>query len=325
MVLMESAELIGQSSLFVWLMDQLRALAELRVPFLTAIMSAVTYLGHEMVFLVVAMILAWCVDKRYGYRFLGMFMIGSFLQQALKAAFMIPRPWIIDPNFLPVENAIAAASDYSFPSGHTLTAIITLGGLAMCLKKKWAYAAAVVLSAVVAFSRMYLGVHTLLDVGVGFLLGILVLVFFAFLFRSEQATQKRLNAVLIIGTALSVGLLMWLILRPAPSDPSYLPMALGGIDNAFVLCGAAIGLLIGKLIDDRFVHFETEAPFVAQLVKVAVGMIVVLAVRGVLKKLFGGDAEPNYLHGVRYLIMTVVAVGFYPILFRVFNRIGVKR
>ena len=322
MILAESAELIGSSPFFIWLMDQLRALAAIRVPFLTTVMSAVTYLGHEMVFLVVAMIIAWCVDKKYGYRFLGIFMIGSFLQQALKAAFMIPRPWIIDPSFMAVANAIPAASGYSFPSGHTLTAVVTLGGLAGCLKKKWAYACAIILSLVVAFSRMYLGVHTLLDVSVGFLLGVLVLVFFALMFRNHQNDEKRMNAVLITGAVACVGLLVWLLVRPAPADPSFLPMAQESISNAYVLVGASVGMLIGKLLDDRFVRFETKAGFWAQVVKVAVGLAVVLAVRFALKKVFGGDLETPLLHGVRYLVMTVVAIGIYPLLFKYFNRIG---
>lgn len=321
MILLESVPSIGASPFFVWLMDQLRAIAQLRVPFLTAIMSAVTYLGHEMVFLVAAMLLAWCVNKRYGYRFLAIFMVGSFLQQALKAACMIPRPWILDPSFQAVASAVPAASGYSFPSGHTLTAVITLFGLAGCLKKKWAYAVAAVLSVLVAFSRMYLGVHTLLDVSVGYLLGLLVIGFFALLFREGRPHQeKRLNAVLLVGVLACIGLLAWLLLRPAPENSAYLPMANESIDNAYVLVGAAIGAVIGKCIDDRFVHFETDGPFWVQVVKVAAGLVVVLSVRIVLKKLFGGDSEPMLLHGVRYLLMTVVAVGIYPLLFRVFPK-----
>ena len=112
MFLMESAQAIGSSPFFAWMLELLRAIAAIRTPVLTAIMSGVTYLGHEMVFLVLAMILAWCVDKKYGYRYLAIFMVGSFLQQALKAACMIPRPWILDPTFreLVVESAMDGTS-----------------------------------------------------------------------------------------------------------------------------------------------------------------------------------------------------------------------
>lgn len=320
MLLMESAEAIGSSPLFVWMMDLLRALAGMRTPVLTALMSGVTYLGHEMVFLVITMILAWCVDKKYGYRFLAIFMVGSLLQQALKAAFMIPRPWILDPSFEAVANAIPAASGYSFPSGHTLTACITLGGLAMFLKKKWAYLIAGLLTLIVAFSRMYLGVHTLLDVVVGLLLGVLVLLVFGLLFRGDKERKALLNTILIVGTVCCVALLVYLYLNPLPADPAYVPMALESIDNACVLVGAAVGTLIGKLIDDTLVRFETKAPWWGQLLKVALGLCVALAVRAGLKAAFGGDAEPSLLHGVRYLLMTVVCIGIYPIFFRVFRK-----
>lgn len=321
MILMESAPALGSTPFFVWLIDMLRAIAEIRTPFLTAVLSALTYLGHEMVFLVLAMILAWCVNKKYGYRFLAMFMVGSFLQQALKAAFMIPRPWLLDPSFLGyvVESAIPAASGYSFPSGHTLTAFVTLGGFATVLKKKWAYAVAAVLTAIVAFSRMYLGVHTLLDVVVGYLLGVLVVIVFGLLFRGDKDRDKLLNGILLVGTVLCIGLLLYLVFGPKPTDPWYMPNALESIDNAYVLVGAAVGAVLGKFVDERFVRFDTKAPLWAQFVKVAVGFAVVIGLRAGLKALFGGDEEPAMLHGLRYCLMTFAAIGIYPLFFRVFK------
>ena len=325
MILLESLETIGSSPFFAWLMDQLRAIAALRVPVLTAIMSALTYLGHEMGFLVIGMIIMWCINKRYGYRFLGIFMLGSFLQQALKAAFMIPRPWIIDPTFQAVANAIPAASGYSFPSGHTLTACITLGGLAMLIKKKWAYACALILTLLVAFSRMYLGVHTLLDVSVGFLLGVLVLVFFGLMFRNEGEQKGKLNAVLCISSAACIGLLVYLLMSPLPANPAFHPMAKESIANAYVLVGASVGMLVGKFMDDTFVHFETEASIGAQILKVLIGLVIALAVRTGLKKLFGGENETALLHGLRSFFLTVVCIGVYPLLFKVLNKIGAKK
>lgn len=315
----ESAQALGSTPLFTRLMDQLRALAELRTPFLTAVMSAVTYLGQEMVFLVLGMILLWCVNKKYGYRYLGMFMLGSFLQQFLKAIFAIPRPWVLDPTFEPVESAVKEATGFSFPSGHTLTACVSLGGVALYLKKAWAFLAAAVLTLLVAFSRMYLGVHTLLDVVVGLLLGALVLLFFWAVFLKNEDRPAVLNAVLSVSVALCIGLLVYLTVSPSNVDP------LGdGVKNAYVLVGAAVGMLLGKLIDDCFVRFETEAPWWAQIIKVALGLILILGIRFGLKTLFGGDNETALLRGVRYFAMSFIGVGLYPILFRVFPKSAKK-
>ncbi len=315
MIFLESAEVIGSSPLFSRLMEQLHAIAALRTPVLTAVMSGITYLGQEMVFLVLGMILLWCVSKKYGYRYLGMFMLGSFLQQFLKAVFAIPRPWVLDPKFQPVESAVPEATGFSFPSGHTLTACVSLGGVALYLKKAWAFVAAAVLTLLVAFSRMYLGVHTLLDVGVGFLLGVIVLVLFYVIFLKNEDRPAVLNTVLVVSTAACVGLLVYLMVSPQNVDP-----AGDGVKNAYVLVGAAVGMLLGKLIDDCFVHFETKAVWWMQIVKVVLGLVLILAIRFGLKTLFGGDAETALLRGVRYFAMSFVGVGIYPILFRVFRK-----
>ena len=315
MMFFESAEAIGSTSLFTWLMEQLRAIAALRTPVLTTVMSVITYLGQEMVFLVLGMILLWCVNKKYGYRYLGMFMLGSFLQQFLKAIFAVPRPWVLDPEFQPVESAVPEATGFSFPSGHTLTACVSLGGVALYLKKAWAFIAAAVLTLLVAFSRMYLGVHTLLDVGVGFLLGVIVLVLFYVIFLKNEDRPAVLNTVLIVSVAACVGLLVYLMVSPQNVDP-----AGDGVKNAYVLVGAALGMLLGKLIDDCFIHFETKAVWWVQIIKVVLGLVLILAIRFGLKALFGGDAETALLRGVRYFAMSFVGVGIYPILFRVFQK-----
>lgn len=317
MMFFESAEVIGSSPLFARLMEQLRAIAAMRTPVLTSVMSVITYLGQEMVFLVLGMILLWCVNKKYGYRYLGMFMLGSFLQQFLKAVFAIPRPWVIDPAFRPVESAVPEATGFSFPSGHTLTACVSLGGVALYLKKAWAFIAAAVLTLLVAFSRMYLGVHTLLDVGVGLLLGVIVLVLFYVIFLKNEDRPTVLNTVLIVSAAACAGLLVYLTVSPQNVDP-----AGDGVKNAYVLVGAAVGMLLGKLIDDCFVRFETKAPWWIQIIKVAIGLALILAIRFGLKALFGGDAETALLRGVRYFAMSFVGVGIYPILFRVFRKTG---
>ena len=48
-------------------MDFLYLLESIRNPVLTAIFSTVTHLGEELLFIVVAMILLWCVDKFEAY------------------------------------------------------------------------------------------------------------------------------------------------------------------------------------------------------------------------------------------------------------------
>ena len=73
-------------------MDFLYLLEDLRAPWLDAIVGALTHLGGEMVFLIAALVVFWCVDKRQGYYLLSVGFLGTLVNQFLKIACRIPGP-----------------------------------------------------------------------------------------------------------------------------------------------------------------------------------------------------------------------------------------
>ena len=150
-------------------MGVLYALESIRTPALDKIMSVITLLGGELFFMVIAVTVFWCVSKREGYYLMIVGFFGTVINQFLKILCCVPRPWIKDPDFTIVESARAEATGYSFPSGHTQNAVATYGGIARYIRRGWLRVVLVVLTVLIAFSRMYLGVHTPLDVGVSFL------------------------------------------------------------------------------------------------------------------------------------------------------------
>ena len=84
-------------------MQFLYLLEQIRVPVLNELMLAITYLGDEIAFLVAAIIMYWCVDKRKGYYILSVGFIGTIANQFLKLVCKIPRPWVRDPQFTILE------------------------------------------------------------------------------------------------------------------------------------------------------------------------------------------------------------------------------
>ena len=157
-------------------MGLLYLLEDIRVPVLNELMLAITTLGEEAAFLVVALVLFWCVDKYLGYYTLSVGFVGTIANQFLKLWFRIPRPWVLDENFTILEQAREAASGYSFPSGHTQSAVGTFGSIAYTTKNKKIRLIAIILAVLVAFSRMYIGVHTPLDVCVSIGIAVLLIV-----------------------------------------------------------------------------------------------------------------------------------------------------
>ena len=111
-------------------MEFLYFLEELRNPVCDALFSVITLLGEETVFILLGLLFFWCINKWEGYYILTVGLIGTVFNQFLKLWFRIPRPWVRDPNFTIVESAREAATGYSFPSGHTQSALGSFGSIA---------------------------------------------------------------------------------------------------------------------------------------------------------------------------------------------------
>ena len=197
-------------------MSFLYLLEKIRLPGLNELMLAVTTLGEETAFLVIALIVFWCVDKRKGYYIMSVGFLGTMANQFLKLLCRVPRPWVLDPEFTILEQAREAAAGYSFPSGHSQTAVGTFGCIAATAKKRWMKILCVVIMVLVPFSRMYVGVHTPSDVLVGSGMALaLVWLLKPVVFRENGKSMKLLIAAMI---ALSVAFLLFVELYPFPAD-----------------------------------------------------------------------------------------------------------
>lgn len=296
-------------------------LENLRFPFMDSFMLLITQLGEETTFLVVALILFWCIDKRTGYYLLSVGFIGTLLNQFMKLLFRVPRPWVIDPSFTILEQAREAAGGYSFPSGHTQSAVGTFGVIAAVTKKRWIRITAVVIAVLVPFSRMYIGVHTPLDV----LVAAAIAVGLIFLLKPVvlNCEGKHFPVLLAIMTAAAVGFQCFVSYYPFPSDIDTHNLQ-SGIKNACTLIGSLAGLLVVYVIDEKWIHFTTKAAWWVQLIKIAGGLILVLLVKSLLKTPLNIVFGESVGRSVRYALIVVSAGGIWPLTFRHLSQLGRK-
>ena len=295
-------------------MEVLYALESIRVPWLDTVMGAITHLGEETVFMVAALFVFWCVSKRHGYYLLAIGFAGTVLNQFLKLLFRIPRPWVLDSNFTIVESARAQATGYSFPSGHSQNAIGTFGGIARFTRRKWVRVAAIVVAVLVPLSRMYLGVHTPLDVGVAAVIAVaLVFALYPLMERSDSQ-HGVMGAVLAVMLALAVGYLLFVSLYPFPADVDAANLA-SGVENAWKLLGATVGMLVGWWLDVRFIHFDTRAVWYVQLIKLVGGLALLLGIRAALKAPLAAALGAGVGGAVRYGVMVLFAAAVWPMVF----------
>jgi membrane-associated phospholipid phosphatase len=161
-------------------------------PGLDTFMNDVTDLGSILVLpLIFVVVEAWLLWRRR-YRAGGFLLVASLgslvIQGTMKLFFARPRPQLPYAHVLP---------DYSFPSGHTMNAVIVYGALALILWSVFGRRAglvsiviAIVLAIGVGISRIYLGYHYLTDVVGGILAGLAWLVVVGAAFRARPTWQR---------------------------------------------------------------------------------------------------------------------------------------
>lgn len=303
-------------------MELLYTLENIRTPLLDTVMGLVTNLGGEAVFIAAAIIVFWCLSKSCGYYMMTVGFAGTIINQFLKLWFRIPRPWVKDPGFTIVESARAEATGYSFPSGHTQNAFAVFGAPARYFKSTALRIVLVLLIALTAFSRMYVGVHTPLDVGVSLIVGtVLVFVIYPF-FRDMDRSPKKVYIIFGIFIVMAAAFVVFVELYDFPEDIDTDNYA-SGLKNAYMILFCAVGLLLTFYVDTKYVRFPTQAVWWAQIIKVVAGLGILLALKAVLKApllaLFGGH---SVAHGVRYFIVILFAGILWPMTFKYFARLG---
>lgn len=285
-------------------MEILRAIAELRTPFGEKLWQILTFLGEETFIVVVLCLLFWCVNKNLSYKIGATFFLGGLLTQGLKITFQIPRPWVLDPNFKPVGTAIEAATGFSFPSGHTASAGSLFFPLAFSVRERWRWSLAAI-PFIVAFSRMYLGVHTLLDVGCA----LAITVVFAAIVQAVSVTKlwDRPFAIALGLFVVSAAVLVYALCRQDVTPAM--------LEDCVKAAAAGVGFAVGYFAERRWVKFDTKAVWWMQIVKVAVGLVGVVAIKSGVKMLLG---ETMAVDALRYFLLIVWILAIWPMIFKAF-------
>ena len=301
-------------------MGSLYMLEKIRMPGLNELMLLITKLGEETAFLVIALIVFWCVDKRRGYFVMTVGFIGTIANQFLKLACRVPRPWVLDENFTILEQAREAATGYSFPSGHSQSAVGTFGAIAATTQKRWVRWTCIAVCILVPLSRMYIGVHTPADVlvGAGMAAAMVLLLRRPVVEKGASAMKVIIPGMIIM----AIGLLLYTEFWPFPEDMDAYNLE-SGVKNAYTMIGCLTGVAVVYVLERKFVDFTTEAVWWAQLLKVVLGLGIVLLVKeGLRTPLENIIGAPLPARAVRYFLIVLVAGYVWPMSFRWFSKLG---
>lgn len=206
-------------------------------------------------------IVFWCVSKKWGYRYLATLGIGELVNGIIKLTVCAYRPWIRSDLIEPAGDSKVAATGYSFPSGHTMSATSTYGTTVAWQRKKRPWVAVIcgVMIALTAFSRNFLGVHTPQDVVVGFTEAVVIIIIVGVCQRKIDGDDRKLDILSLVGVLAVIGTLLYITKKPYPMD--YVDGALlvdpaKMMNDTFKACGAFLGFLAGSYVERHFVHHE---------------------------------------------------------------------
>lgn len=189
----------------------------------------VTDLGDVTAVMVLLSVLYWLVDRERSALVVSYIVAGAALLVLLKIGFALPRP--------EVELIAREYDQYGFPSGHAFTATVVYGGLLWAFEKHrepGPALATAALIAVIALSRVVIGVHYLADVIAGVAVGLI------FLVVMDRLTDRIPRRGFAIGLALAVPAVTVAFAAGAETDLAVVGLgtALGGLVGT-----ARLGLL----------------------------------------------------------------------------------
>ncbi len=290
-------------------MELLKMLQEIRNPILNVIFKIFTMFGEELFVTAVICILFWCISKKSAYIIAFSFFVSGLVIQGLKIVFRVERPWIKDKGIVPVEGAKTTATSYSFPSGHTQSATSLFTSAASIIREKWAMVVCSIIIAGVMISRMYLGVHTPLDVLVSFVLTFILTCCVCALYDKMEGSKKNVKKMIVL-------VMFGVCTLLAVYDLIIYKSGVVSYDNAadcFKSVGAGMGFSLGWYIETEYIKFHTEGKWWQQILKLVIGVAIALVIKEIPKAVFGPGIIVDVL---RYFFTIIWVVVVYPSLFK---------
>ena len=284
--------------MFAFELQFLRWLESVRTGFLTALFEGITILGEETLIILLVVALWFAVDSKLAQKVFFVTICSTGLNGAVKNIAQVPRPF--DKGITPVRQE--TATGFSFPSGHTQNFATTSTFFAIKFKKKWFTVLAAVLIALVAFSRLYLGVHYPSDVIVGVVFGVGMAFLGGYLFDSVKDVKK-----LYVVTLLAF----------VPFIVYFFIAANERFADFFKVFGMMGGLTLIGYLDEKVEPLSYDVAWWKKVVRIVIGVAIAFALKEGLKVFKLGGVHVDLLVDTLRYLAVVLAVGYLcPLLFK---------
>lgn len=250
-----------------------------------------TELGNELFCISFFPFWIWNVDPYVGRRLIIVWVWVMYLGQCTKDLVRRPRP--SSPPVLKLE--VFYNSEYSMPSTHAMSGTAIPLSVLLLSYGRWQFPfmlglfLVIVWCTLVCTSRIYMGMHSVLDVIAGFLYAILIMVVFhpaLELIDNFNLTYKY-APIIIIGLHLAMGIFSFTLDTWSTSRGDTAEILGSG---AGIACGSHVNYLLELMIDPSPDQLPfnpapiTLALFGKVMLKFIIGVMLLLLIRGITRK-----------------------------------------
>lgn len=292
-------------------MDLLYWLQLQRIPLGEKIFGVITYLGSDKIVIAVICALLWIFGRRAALRTAITFAGSGAVNQVIKTTFKIQRPWLRDMRLIPVQGALGGATGYSFPSGHSQTAASLFASVMLYFRKKWLYVLGTLCILGVMASRLYLGVHTPLDVVTGCLVSLCVTFLIDRLLQRAEQSPNYYRNIFIWGAAGSLGMVCFVLIKAALGTPFDM------IGDILPAAGGALGFVSGMYMDSR--RPEAKLPYTWGALMFALGILAVFSIKLIMEHALRFIPAAQWRDFICYSVLALYITSVHPSFMRVFQ------
>ncbi|MFW9919298.1 MAG: phosphatase PAP2 family protein [Candidatus Thorarchaeota archaeon] len=273
------------------------------LPWAGELFRVITELGSEYFYIGLILVGFWTFKKRESIILAIVLLIGFVSNYILKTMIANPRP---DPSYwYPGVEEV----NYSTPSNHAQLAATLYSWFSLKIRTWWMLLISIILPFLIGISRIYLGVHYLEDVILGWAVGIGVAILLFYLQEPLANQFTKYKEEYLYTSMFFLGLILTILLTYVflpPSDDNF--GSTGGL-----IMGAAVGLYLEK----RYVNFDVE-PNSGQkwrlVLRALLGLIFVVLLLFGLGPLL--PSEEIWLRTLRYTIVVIFGVFLWPLIFK---------
>jgi membrane-associated phospholipid phosphatase len=263
-------------------------------PALTHVISSGEFLDSTPWYLLVISVIYLGLHPRLGIRLAILFGLTAGLNEALKLACHLPRPYWVSPAVQVFSNH----PSFGFPSGAAMYGAVIYGYIATVVQRWWAVLACALLLVSTSLVRVFVGVHFVPDIFGGLIFGfLLLLIFFLMEPRIEEYVGSlsrysrwvgiillaAIPLLLVVPAYLSLGdwqvPVSWIAIAYQQTGTEINPVS---IQYAWGATGIILGSLAGYEVLLSYGGWEPPADLVRRGVVILTGTASVLLLNGLI-------------------------------------------